>query len=287
MGTGMAERLLAAKFPLTIYNRSAEKMKRLAEAGAYAAGSPREAAGRAEIVLSIVADDVASRGIWLGEQGALAGARAGTVLVESSTLTVPWVRELAAAAAARGCELLDAPVTGSRPQAASGELLFLVGGAEKAFKSLKPVLGVLGRDALYLGPTGSGSVMKLINNFMAGVQVASLAEAVGFIEASGLDREKALSVLVNGAPGSPIVKTIASRFVAGDFTPNFLLRLLAKDMHYVFEEGTRHHLTLQTAAAAAAVVHQAMAMGRGEEDMSAVVEFARARAAAAVKTQGE
>jgi 3-hydroxyisobutyrate dehydrogenase len=179
--------------------------------------------------------------------------------------------------------MLDAPVTGSKPQAASGELLFLVGGAEKAFETLKPVFGVLGRDAIYLGPAGSGSVMKLINNFMAGVQVATLAEAMGFIEASGLDREKALSVLVNGAPASPIVKTISSRFMAGDFTPNFLVRLLAKDLNYVFEEGTRHHLTLQTAAAAEAVVQQAVASGYGEKDISAVVEFAAKRVAAAKK----
>jgi len=131
MGSGMAGRLLSANFPLSIYNRSREKAKPLADAGAYLAGSPREAAARAEIVISMVADDVASRGVWLGESGALLDAAPSTVLIESSTLTVGWIKELAAAAAQRGCELLDAPVTGSKPHAESGQLLFLVGGSRK------------------------------------------------------------------------------------------------------------------------------------------------------------
>src|SRR5437879_5900806 len=132
MGSGMAGRLLGTDFPLSIYNRSREKTKPFADAGAYLASSPREAAARAGIVISMVADDVASRRVWLGEDGALAGALPGTVLIESSTLTLGWIKELASTAAQRGCDLLDAPVTGSKPHAESGELLFLVGGSEKA-----------------------------------------------------------------------------------------------------------------------------------------------------------
>lgn len=272
MGAGMAGRLLSASFPLAVYNRNRDKAKPFADAGAFLASSPREAAARSEFVISMVADDAASRNVWMGENGALAGAPAGSVLIESSTVSVGWVRELAVAAMQHGCELLDAPVTGTKPHAASGELLFLVGGSERALAAAKPVLSVLGRDAIHLGPNGSGAVMKLINNFMCGVQAASLAEATALLDASGLDHEKGMSVLTNGAPGSPLVKTLAARANAGDFTPNFVLRLMAKDLAYAFEEGKRNHIALQTATSALAVFQQAIAAGYGEKDFSAVIE---------------
>src|SRR5260370_4043393 len=177
MGSGIAGRLLSAQFPLSIYNRSREKAKPFTDGGAYLASSPREAAARAEIIISMVADDVASRGVWLGDNGALAGASPGTVLIESSTLTVRWINELASTAAQRGCDLLDAPVTGTKPHAESGELLFLVGGSEKALTAARPVLSVLGRDAIRFGPNGSGALMKFINKFLTAGQARSIAEA--------------------------------------------------------------------------------------------------------------
>src|ERR1017187_6358075 len=129
MGSGMARRLLVNGFPLTVFNRNAEKSKPFAAEGAHVAASPREAVAKADVIISMVADDNASRSLWLGENGALAAARSGTVCIECSTVTVGWVRELSAAATARGCEFLDAPVTGSKTQAAASELNFLVGGS--------------------------------------------------------------------------------------------------------------------------------------------------------------
>jgi len=272
MGMGMAGRLLSAGLPLTVYNRNRAKAQVFAKAGAFVASTPREAAARSEVVISMVADDVASRAVWLGEEGALAGAAAGLVLIESSTLTVKWIRELAVAAGQRGCELLDAPVTGSKPQAASGELLFLVGGSEKALAAARPVLSVLGRDTIHFGPTGSGAVMKLINNFMAGVQVASFAEGLALIDRCGLDRQKAMAVLTEGVPGSPMVKRVAAKVTSGDFTPNFMLRLMAKDLGYAVEEGQRYGVAVQTAAAALALFKDAVAKGYGDEDFSAVAK---------------
>jgi 3-hydroxyisobutyrate dehydrogenase len=272
MGSGMAGRLLAAGFALSVYNRNRDKAKPLGDGGAYVAGTPADAASRAEIVISMLADDVASREIWLGENGALHGAVAGTVLVESSTVSGLWIRELATAAAERKCDLLDAPVTGSKAQAAGGELVFLVGGPERALEIARPALSVLGNRIVHFGASGSGSTMKLINNFMSGVQGAALAEAIAFIDASGLDREKALGILINGAPGSPMVKTLVTRAAAGDFTPNFVLRLMAKDLSYAIKEGSDHHVDLRTAAAALAIFKQAIAAGYGEKDFSAVIE---------------
>jgi 3-hydroxyisobutyrate dehydrogenase len=278
MGRGMASRLLSAGFPVAVYNRDPTKAAAFSGAGAFVAGSPREAASHAEVIISMVADDTASRNVWLGENGALEGTAQGSVLIESSTLTVGWIKELAAAAAQKGFEFLDAPVTGTKPHAASGELLFLVGGSASALALAQPVLSVLGRETIHLGPIGSGALLKLINNFMCGVQAASFAEAVPLIEAGGLDRAKAEAILTSGAPGSGIVKRAAASAAANDFTPNFPLRLMAKDLGYAIDEASHRGLALQTASSALAVFKQAIARGYGDEDFSAVVKATKPKA---------
>jgi 3-hydroxyisobutyrate dehydrogenase len=272
MGSGMAGRLLTAGFPLAVYNRNPDRTAPFAKAGAYVARSPRDAAARADVIISMLADDVASRAVWLDNAtGALAGAAPGTWLIESSTASVGWIKELAAAAKKRECELLDAPVTGSKPQAASGELLFLVGGSAEALAAVRPVLAVMSREVLHLGPIGSGATLKLINNFLCGVQAASLAEAMSLLAASGLDREKSVAVLTAGAPGSPLVKILTARAAANDFTPNFVLRLMAKDLTYAREEGERHGVAMNSATPAIADFEKAIAAGYGEKDFSAVI----------------
>jgi 3-hydroxyisobutyrate dehydrogenase len=273
MGSGMARRLLGAGFPLAIYNRSADKAAPFAAEGVTVACSPREAAAEAAFVVSMVADDHASRAMWLGEEGALSGVAPGTVLIESSTLSVGWVRALGADAAERGCELLDAPVTGSKPQAASGELCFLAGGPSEALEKARPLFEAMGRATVHLGPTGSGALLKLINNFLCGVQAASLAEAMALIERGGLDRDQALGILTGGAPGSPLVKALSARMTEQAYTPpNFMLSLMAKDLAYAVAEARRRALDPVTAAAALLVFQDAIAHGDGSSDVSAVVE---------------
>lgn len=272
MGSGMARRLLANGFPLTVFNRNTEKSKPFAALGAQIAGSPREAAAQAKVIISMVADDNASRTLWLGGTGAIAAATLGTVCVECSTVTVNWVLELSGVAGVRGCEFLDAPVTGSKTQAAAGELNFLVGGSAATLEKVRPVLAAMGKTITPIGPTGSGALLKLINNFICGVQVASLAEAMAMIERSGLDRAKTLDILTNGAPGSPLMKAVAGRMTTPDFTPNFLLRLMAKDLGYAIQVGGKLSVELLTARAALEEFQRAIAMGHGEKDIAAIVE---------------
>jgi 3-hydroxyisobutyrate dehydrogenase len=185
------------------------------------------------------------------------------------------VQELAQAADVCGCEFVDAPVTGSKVAAANGELNFLVGGAETALEKIRPVLAPMSKSIAHLGPTGSGALVKLINNFVCGVQVASIAEALALIERSGLDRAKALGVLLDGAPGSPLVKTMVGRMTAPDFTPNFMLKLMAKDLGYAIKEGGARGVSPATAAAALEVFQRSIDAGYGDLDMSAVVETLR------------
>jgi 3-hydroxyisobutyrate dehydrogenase len=277
MGSGMARRLLSANFPLAVYNRDRTKCIPFAAEGAFVAESPREAASHAQIILSMVADDTASRHMWLGDNGALAGVSPSSVLIESSTLSIGWIKELESAAAQLGCEFLDAPVTGTKPHAESGELLFLVGGSADALDAARPVFSVLGRDVVHLGPSGSGALMKLINNFMCGVQAASFAEALSLIDAGGIDRDKAVSILTGGAPGSGIVKRMADRMATNDFTPQFALRWMAKDLAYAVGSGSARGISLRTAAAALSVFQEAITEGHGDKDFSAVTKSSERR----------
>lgn len=275
MGSGMAGRLLHAGYPLSVYNPHPERAAGLVDRGAVLALTPRAAAADADVVIAMVPDDAASHDAWLGPDGALFGVRAGAVAIDSSTLSPGWVRELAAAARQRGCDFLDAPVTGSRPQAASGELLFLVGGDADVLDRVRPVLQSMSRDIEHLGPTGSGALMKLINNFVCGVQAAVLGEAIAVIEKSGLDRDKAIGVLANGAPGSPMVKGVSARMAARTYDVFFKLRLMQKDLTYAATEAASHGVELRTVGAALEWFDQARELGWGDRDLSAVVEALR------------
>jgi 3-hydroxyisobutyrate dehydrogenase len=278
MGMGMAGRLLDAGFPISVWNRTPEKAEPLAKRGAQVARSPREAAAGAAVVLSMLSDVPVCRDVWLGRGEAILGSAPGTVLIESSTVTVDWIHELNRAAGQAGCELIDAPVTGSKPQAAQGQLLFLAGGSAATVNKVTPVLKAMGRDVVHVGPIGSGARLKLINNFLAGSQAASLAEALSVIERSGLDREKALQVLTEGAPGSPIIKLLSTRMTDRAYEPNFVLSLMAKDLRYAVTEADTQGLDLDMGRAALRVFEHAISAGQGEEDMSAVVEQFRAQA---------
>jgi 3-hydroxyisobutyrate dehydrogenase len=275
MGSGMATRLLSTNFPLAVYNRNAQKCIPLRDAGAFVAATPSEAASRAQIILSMVADNAASRDVWLGESGALNGVSPGSVLIESSTLSVDWVQKLATGASEKRCKFLDAPVTGTKPHAASGELLFLVGGAPDVIEEARPVFSVLGRDVMHLGPIGSGAMMKLVNNSLCGVQAASFAEALSLIDSGGLDRAKAISILTGGAPGSGILKRMAEHETMDDFTAVFALRWMTKDLAYAIHAASGEGVTLPLATAALSVFQQAMALGYGGEDFAAVIKSAQ------------
>jgi 3-hydroxyisobutyrate dehydrogenase len=278
MGSGMAGHLLDAGYPLTIWNRTPDKAQALTNRGARLAKSPREAAAGAAVVISMLADVPVCRDVWLGRGEALVDIAPGTILIESSTVSVEWIEELERAAKQHGCDLVDAPVTGSKPQAEAGQLLFLAGGSSTTVNKVTPILKAMGRDVVHVGPSGSGARLKLINNFLSGSQAAALAEALSLIERSGLDREKALGVLTEGAPGSPLVKLLSGRMTARQYEPNFVLRLMAKDLRYAVTEADHQALDLDMGRAALRVFEHAIAAGQGDDDMSAVVEQFRIQA---------
>ena len=272
MGSGMAANLLKEGFPVTVYNRTAAKAKPLTDAGARFSSTLAEAVNDASMIISMLADDAASREVWLGKDGALAGTRRGAILIESSTVSPEWISEFSKLAEQHGADLLDAPVTGSRTQAEAGQLSFQVGGKDSVLRVATPVLKAMSKEITHLGPVGSGAKMKLINNFLCGVQVASLAEALTWIERSGLDREKALSILQAGAPGSPLLAAISPRMLSQTYTVNFLLKLMTKDLLYAQKEASQCNVDLKTAEAARNLFEAAIEQGFGDKDMASVVE---------------
>ncbi len=238
MGSRMALNLAAAGFALRVFNRDRAKTKDAAARGATACDSPAEAAQGAQFVVSIVADDNATREVMLGASGVLAGAAPGTVIIDSSTNTPAMAREAAAAAAAKGCRYLDSPVSGSLAQAQGRELVFMVGGDAAAFDQAQPVYAAMGRFVRRMGGSGAGATVKLMNNMLSGTFTAALAEIAQVAEAAGIDRDAALAVLGEGATGCRMMKTKLPKIFNRDFTPQFQLELMEKDLRYFLSLAT-------------------------------------------------
>lgn len=275
MGAGMAHQLVSAGHRVTVWNRTAARAEPLVAAGASLADTPAQAARDADFVIAMVADNHASRDVWLGADGALAAMKRGSVAIDCSTLDPDWVAELGAAMSKADVKFVEAPVTGSKAQAESGTLRFFVGAEESALTAAQPVLNVMGTEAIRLGPVGSGAVMKLANNFLSGLQAAAFAEALALIEAHGLDATLAADILRNGSPGSPMIGLMADRMLARDYTPNFLIPLMAKDLGYAERLMKATGIRSQLAGAARARFQDAADAGLGDRDISAVVEHTR------------
>ncbi|KAA9012024.1 MULTISPECIES: NAD(P)-dependent oxidoreductase [Sphingobium] len=272
MGGGMARQLLAAGFDVTVWNRSTDKATALGQAGARIAATPADAATGADVVVAMLADDDVSRNVWTGENGALAAMAPGAIAIESSTLTGDWVFDLARQAAAQGVGFLEAPVTGSRDQAAQGTLRFLVGGEADSIATARPAFDAMGSALVHLGPVGSAATVKLANNFLCGVQAASLAEAIALFEKHGLDVEQAVSILFDGAPASPMVKGVGRRMLDRDYAPHFLVPLMAKDLGYAAQALSDVGIRPSIAQAARQRFLDADGAGEGQRDIAAIVE---------------
>lgn len=279
MGGGMAGNLLKAGFPLAVYNRTRAKAAPLAAAGARVAETPRAAAEGADVVIAMVGDDAASRAIWLGADGALAGMPAGAVVVECSTLSLEWVRELAGLAGERGLAFLDSPVTGSKDAAAAGELRLLVGGDAAALERARPALEAISQRIFHFGPVGAGATVKLVNNLMGAVQVAVLGEGLLLAERAGLDMEQVVPFIINAAPGSPIVKGKAARIAARDYDDTqFALKWMHKDATYALRAADELGVPMPTLAVAREMYRAARSLGLGDADFAAVAEAIRPQA---------
>ena len=287
MGRGMAARLLAAGHEVAVYNRTTAKAAALGERGARVAESPREAVEGAAAVFVMVGDDGASRSVWLGDDGILAGTLRGRAFaVECSTLFHDWVEALATQAAARGLRYLDCPVTGLPDAAAAGELTLLVGAEPADLADARPLLDPLCTSLYHFGPVGTGTAYKLMINLMGAVQIAAAAEGMAIAERAGLDLDLVARAIASGQAASPQVVRNARR-IADDHHDRdvaFAARLRLKDAEYGVRLVEKLGLGAPLGRAARDAFGALVQGGLGELNESKVIEIARGGAGAGPPT---
>src|SRR5437763_9646007 len=233
MGHGMAGRYLDAGFAVAVWNRSKAKAEALIARGARWASSPADAAVEADAVVTMVADDEASRGVWFGEDRAATRAKAGAIAIECSTVSYNHALDLARELRRRGLIYIDCPVTGLPDAAASGKLTLLVGAEPADLELARPFLAPLSTMVRHFGAVGSGTVYKLINNLMGAIQIAGVAEGLAIAEQAGLDMKLVLEAIETGVAASPQVIRHSRRMVARDFSgATFTAALRHKDAAY-------------------------------------------------------
>jgi 3-hydroxyisobutyrate dehydrogenase-like beta-hydroxyacid dehydrogenase len=274
MGSRMATNLMMAGHAVAVWNRDPEKAVQLVASGAKHASSPRAAAAGADAVIAMVRDNAASRAVWLDPStGALAGMARGAMAIESSTLTVNWVRELGAAAAKLGIAFLDAPVAGSRPQAEAGQLIYFVGGEASAFARAEPLLKAIGAVVHHAGAVGSGAGVKLMVNALFGIQLAAMGELIGLAKKTGLDAARAIEILGTTPVCSPGARLAAGAMLAGNFTPMFPIELVEKDFGYVVDEADRAGAKVPVSSVTRGVFVDAKSRGLGADNITGVVKL--------------
>lgn len=274
MGSRMARTLLDAGHDLVVWNRTPERCDPLIEAGATGAETPREAAAAAEFTISMLRDTDVSREVWCDpETGAFAGLPESSVAIESSTITPEGAAELGEFARERGLTFLEAPVSGTLPQAENGALVYFLGGEAETAKRVNDVLEPLAKAQHHVGTWGMGARMKLATNAMLGVQVAAWAEIIPMLERGGMDIDLALEALSSTPIWTPNAPYITGTMQRSDFTPQFPVDLISKDFRYAIAEGGEARMPMTEAAKR--LFARASEAGHGDENMTGVVQVNR------------
>jgi 3-hydroxyisobutyrate dehydrogenase len=277
MGQAMVPNLLRGGHSVCVYNRSIDKARLLEAKGATVAATIAEAVAGVDAIFSMVIDDNASRAVWTGPDGVIESAAPGTLAVESSTVSVNWLRELGGLAAAKGLRFLDCPVAGRPDAAAAAQLVVYVGGKAEDLAAIRPMLEPMSRRIVHFGPVGTGIAFKLIYNLLGAIQVASTAESMNACEAAGIDLHAAADAFSDGNTGSPHVKRHSRHMATGQhdnpigFTPHGRL----KDIRY----GIQYHEQVGGQAllghAAAALFKQMIDIGWGARNDSEAIDGLR------------
>ncbi len=263
MGSHMAARLRGAGYPVSVYDRSKEKSQ---------AESPRDLAAQSEVVLISVTDDAAVEEVMFGPEGALAGLREGSRIIDLSTVSPRSSRRLYDAAREKGAAMIDAAVSGSVPQVDEGSLVIFVGGDQETYQQCRSVLEILGQHIFYMGSSGMGTTMKLVVNTLLGLGMQSLAEAIALGEKAGLQKDLLLDVLEQTAVVSPSQKSKLANVKSEQYPTLFALSLMHKDLGLVMRQAAEISVSMPATAAAEQMFTAAMAKG-SDEDFSIVIRF--------------
>lgn len=272
MGLPMARNVLKAGYQLTVYNRTAAKAGPLVEAGAQQAPSPAGVAQASDVVVTMVTDSPDVEAVVSGENGLLGGVSSGMAWIDMSTISPDVTRRLGAAAAERGVESLDAPVSGGPPGAEAGTLSIMVGGKQEVFDACLPLLQAMGKSIVRVGDLGAGQVTKACNQVVIAATLAGIAEALVMGAKAGVDPALIRQALLGGYASSRLLEVHGERMIKHAFDPGFFVRLHNKDLHIVL--GMARSLAVSTPVTGLAAQHfnALVAEGDGELDNSAMVK---------------
>ena len=268
MGSRMAANLCRAGFEVTGWNRSPGPAEKLAEEHrAGVAGTPAEAAAGAQLVITMVTDSPQVEEVLFGESGAAEGLGPDALVADMSTVAPSASRAIAERL---DVPFLDAPVTGSKPRAEDGTLTIMVGGDAADLERARPAFEAMGKLVVHAGPTGHGSMVKLVNNTVAAVNAVAVAEALGLAKEAGLDTDALLQVMKAGSGASTMLELKAGPILAGDYEPLFKLEHMLKDVRHMLREAKALGVELRLAKEAEALYTKADEAGHGQDDFAAV-----------------
>lgn len=235
MGRGMANNLLKAGFKVRVWNRTASRMDALVEAGAEAGSSPADVAANSDMIVTCVSDTPDVERVILGEDGVIHGAKAGSLVIDCSTISPQATRDIAAKLAEKNVHMLDAPISGGSEGAAKGTLSIMVGGDEEQFQRATPIFQAMGKTITHIGPVGTGQTVKLVNQVLVVGNCLAMCEALLLAQAGGVDLQKTYDAISQGAAGSWMFTNRGPQIMKRDWRPGFTVALQQKDLRLVLE----------------------------------------------------
>jgi 3-hydroxyisobutyrate dehydrogenase-like beta-hydroxyacid dehydrogenase len=276
----MAAILARAGFPLAVWNRTQSKAEEFcaAHAGTRLAHTPAQAAAEADIVVTMVVDGPQVEEVLLGHEGVVAGAGAGLLCVDCSTIGATYARSIAGALGEHGIRMIDAPVTGSSPRAQDGTLTIMAGGSDEDFARARPVLEAMGKTIVHAGPLGHGQTVKLINNAVAASNAAVLGQALVVAARGGVDLDALVAVMAAGSGNSTMLELKARPMREHDYTTLFKLDHMLKDVGLCLREGEEVGVPFPFAALTREILVTGSGLGHGDDDFAALIEALEAAA---------
>jgi 2-hydroxy-3-oxopropionate reductase len=279
----MARNLIKAGHQLSVYDIVPDNVKEMVASGAIACQSAKDVACRSEATITMVPDGPEVEAAIMGSDGALQGARPGSLIIDMSSISPIVSQKVGAACAAQGVDFLDAPVSGGEPKAMDGTLAIMAGGKEDVFKKALPLFQSMGSSATLTGPVGAGNVTKLANQIMVAVNIAGMSEALVLATKAGLDPEVVFNAVKGGLAGSAVLNAKAPMAISRNFKPGFRIRLHQKDLRNALLAAESMKVSLPFTSLAQQVLMALMNNGRGDQDHSAIATFIEEMAKVEIK----
>jgi 2-hydroxy-3-oxopropionate reductase len=273
MGKPMARNLIKAGYSLVVHNRSRAAVEELIKDGAQAAGRPREVAECSDVIVTMLPDSPDVELVYTSDQGVFVGAKPGMLLIDMSSISPIVARKLAAGAQERGCDMLDAPVSGGEAGAIGATLSIMIGGVSSAVERAMPIFESLGKNLVHIGDAGAGQVTKAANQIVVGTTIAIVSEALVLAAKAGVDPAKVRQALLGGFAQSKILEAHGQKMLDRNFKPGFRIRLHEKDMKIALAAGFEYGVPLMVTSQVAQMMSAMDSMGHGDLDHSGLVKL--------------